>query len=281
MLKNLDMDNDALCEVIISDSSDIPLEIEYISELKYLHPKLKIISSESRQIPSSSRNIGAAQASGDYLLFIDSDAYPHQSWIDEILDSINKGFRAGGGSISLPPFQKKNLLAVSQYFLQFNEFLPRKGSQAIRFSPSCNLYCERELFHSIGGFPDIRASEDVLFGMKINESDSYWYNPEATVYHIFGTDKNRFRSNQKLLGEYVARYRKKEYGAIRRSVVFQILLFPFIPIIKTSLMVPRICRSGSSCFLMYLRALPGILAGLWYWSLGYMKGIFQVEEIYG
>lgn len=277
LLENLDYENSSLLEVIIADSSP---EEEYkkLCELTENYPKIKVLNLGKKSIPAIARNRGAEAASGELLVFIDSDAYPDKNWLNGIQDMYNSGISVGGGGIALPDFQENNSIAVSQYYLQFNEYIPVGDKRKKDFAPSCNLFCEKALFFKIGGFPEIRASEDVLFGLKVNQEKPFWFLPDIKVFHVFGEGSIRMKNNQKLLGKYNAIYRKQQKKGKFNSLSLHILLFPFLPLIKLGLLTPRIARAGKSHFRSYLKHSQYVFLGLIYWSLGYMSGYFSNEE---
>ncbi len=269
--------DESIKEIIVVDSSD-DTEFKKIEEIVKKYINVKLIHLEKKSSPAVARNRGAKEANGELLVFIDSDAYPDINWIMAIIQAHQKGYMVGGGSYELPEFQKKSFIAVSQYYLQFNEFLPVKTDRVKRFVPSCNIFCDRQLFNDVGGFPEIRASEDVLFGIKVNKLSKLWFIPGCKVSHIFGTTWSRFAGNQKLLGKYVAIYRKKD-NILMSNMLFQFLLFPFVPVIKFALLFSRIIKTDKKHIIRFIIASPVIYIGLLYWAWGYIKGCFSKEVI--
>jgi len=148
-------------EIIIVDSSDDGVTKDILNRLE--NDKIIIIYSGKRIIPAIQRNLGAKKATGEVLLFIDSDAYSAFDWTEKILEAYESGHAAGGGSYRLPEFQSKNNIAKVQYYLQLNEFIDRVEKRFKKILPSCNFFCDKKLFLELGGFPEIRATEDCLF----------------------------------------------------------------------------------------------------------------------
>jgi hypothetical protein len=187
----------------------------------------------------------------------------------------------GGGGVELTSFQSSDLLSVTQYYLQLNEFLPVGKNRVKRFVPTCNLFCDRELFEKVNGFPNIRASEDVLFGINASKYESVWFFPKCTVYHIFDSSWKKMVTNQKMLGQYVATYRNQKKKRIYNNIFFQVLMFPFIPFLKYIMIFSRIIKAGSPHNLAFFKVTPLIIVGIFCWSFGYMTGCFikQNEDI--
>lgn len=256
-------------EIIIVDSSDDGVTKDILNKLEY--EKIIIIHSGTRVMPALQRNLGAKRATGDVLLFIDSDAYPALDWAEKILEEYESGYSAGGGCYRIPEFQSKNNLAKAQYYLEFNEFIDRGEKRFKKIIPSCNLFCDRKLFLELGGFPEIRAAEDCLFSLKINRSEKMIFLPHVIVYHVFREHKDHFFNNQKLLGSHVYKYRKLYYKSFFYNKILVALLLPAILFVKFMRINSRIILSGWSHFSNYVGSFPLFLKGLIYWGGGFLS----------
>lgn len=266
-------------EIIVVDSSqDNGKTGDVIAEFA-ARSIVQCVSLKDKTIPAIGRNVGAQNATGDILAFIDSDAYAHPDWIKEINSAVANGVECGGGSYCYPPFQKWNMCAVAQFYLQFNEFLPEHKQTPAIFAPSCNFFVKKNLFDSVGGFPNVRASEDVLLGKKLNLTSQFMFIPRSIVYHIFGTSFNRLCTNQKLLGEYVAKYRKEESSSAFLSAPLAIVCAPLFFLNKLRLILPRVCRGGWGHVGAFVFSLPVFLIGLLFWTIGFVGGCLSKEKL--
>lgn len=255
-------------EIIIVDSSDDGVTKDILNKLK--NKKIIVLHSGKRIIPATQRNLGAKKATGDVLLFIDSDAYPASDWTEKILEAYESGHPAGGGSYRLPEFQRKNNLAKAQYYLQLNEFIDRGKKRFKKILPSCNFFCDRKLFLELGGFPEIRATEDCLFSLKINELAKMIFIPDAIVYHIWRDEKHVFLEYQKLIGSYIYKYRKLHYKSFYYNRLTATFLLPAFLVIKLVRINARIILSGWPHFRNYIRSFPLFFKGLIYWGWGFL-----------
>ncbi len=268
----------AVCEIFVVDSSDDGITKKILAQYEKSFDVLKIIHPGIRVMPAIGRNIGAQEAEGDILVFLDSDAYPAEDWMATILDAFSCGYKAGGGSYLLPPFQQKKAIAKAQWYLQFNEFLPTGTIRVKKFFPACNLFCEKELFMRVGGFPEMRASEDVLFGFKVSDIEKMWFIPEARVYHIFREEIKAFQRNQELLGKHIIKYRRQRSKSPMYRGLIPVLLLPAFLLVKCLLISRRIANAGFKYFVDLLRSLPLFLYGLLFWAVGFYKGCLEKEE---
>jgi glycosyltransferase involved in cell wall biosynthesis len=265
-----------IAEVIVVDSSDDDKTRQVFK--KFNHPKLRIISMGLKTSPSGGRNIGVKEASGDLLCFIDSDVYLDEGWLGVVLTAYSKDCKAGCGSISLPPFQKNIKLAAAQLYLQFNEYLDIGQCHSRMFVPSCNLFCDRDVFKKTGGFPEIRASEDTLFCLNLNKIEKIWFFPEAKCFHIFREEWKSFKRNQELLGKYVIIYRRIFYDKWLYKGIMPVILFPGFLLIKVVRMCLRVSKAGPDHFKSFVGSFGIFLMGIIYWSVGFIQGCFESNE---
>jgi N-acetylglucosaminyldiphosphoundecaprenol N-acetyl-beta-D-mannosaminyltransferase len=261
-----------ILEVIIVDSSDDNTKDEIH---KRAYDKLKIIGSGRKVIPALSRNIGAKDAKGQILAFIDADAYPDNRWVENIIAAYDNGHRVGGGSIKVADMQKQNPIVTAQYYLQFSEYLPAGKKRIKSFTPSCNMFCDKELFTNIGGFLPIRAAEDLLFGLKISQRERVWFIPDIQVYHIFRNSWQEFFKNQLLLGRFIGVYRKAFGPSFLYNSITPALFALFFILAKFARIVSRVIAAGSRHTLCLFSAFGTFALGVLFWNLGFVKGLLS------
>lgn len=265
---------ESIADVIVADSSDDGVTQQTLS--RHESEGVRVIRAGVKVMPAVARNLGSKLAKGDTLVFVDADAYMADNFIENVIQARQKGVKAGGGSVLLPDFQKWDWIAAAQYFLQFNEFMPAGSPRIVRFSPSCNLFCEKELFEKVGGFPEIRAAEDVLFGIAVNKQDRLWFFPGQKVYHIFRRNLRAMAANQVLLGKYVILYRRlAEADKFYYQKLWPLLFLPAFLAIKLIRISARVFRGGSTASLRYLLSFPVFILGLFFWTLGFIRGVFS------
>jgi len=271
----LNQNNRAINEIIVVDSSDDGLSREVISQY---HERVQLIPLINRVSPAQARNLGAERAKGEILVFVDSDVVLSDGWIDKIIGAYENGKIIGCGGIILDETQANNWLAIGQYLLQFNEYVAQGKDRQKKFVPSCNLYCSKEIFEKAGGFPEIRASEDVLFCLKAGEYADIWFIPEAKVKHIFRESWIGYFKNQIVLGKYILIYRRRESkGKFYYLWLWPLFLLPAIIMLKFCRIVLRILRSRPIYVVKFIYSLPVFLAGLLFWGIGFTQAVFADE----
>lgn len=262
----------AIKEIIIVDSSD---DENTHNWLKSQEDDFVIVTRSGYKVmPAIQRNIGAKMATGDLLCFIDSDAFPSESWLETILEYYQKGYRIGGGGYEVPYFQKKSKIAYAQYFMEFSAFMGFGKVERKMIVASCNLFCDRLFFLEYGGFPEIRASEDSLFCLKMGKVEKPLYIPHSVVFHIFRVNRQHYLSNQRMLGKYIYIFRKQSFNQFYYKGFMPYLLFPAFMVFKFLRIFARALRTGKLYKIRYFfLSIPLMVSGLSEWGKGFVEGI--------
>ncbi len=139
--------------------------------------------------PSHARNVGAAAARHDWLLFLDSDVVAPPDLIDRFFAApIDEGAGAVTGDIAGIP-ETRTLAA--RYGAARN-FLGQRSHVNHPFRPrasSANLLVRRVAFEQIGGYTEgIRAAEDTDFTWRLQAAGwTLAFNERAVVQHAYRT----------------------------------------------------------------------------------------------
>ena len=109
---------------------------------------------------SRARNTGAAAANGDWLFFLDADAYPQPALVEELLQLIQAGKHLGfGTTIEVVGGSWFNKLRMERLNLFFRLF---------KYCGGVFIACRREAFEQIGGFnQDLYAFEEFDFVSRL------------------------------------------------------------------------------------------------------------------
>ena len=130
-----------------------------------LDPAWKIpvewVSAESRN-PATRRNLGARQARGSSLAFLDDDAEAETSWIASGARALETADIAGGPDLGPAgaPYRERisDLLLATPVIgsgVPAHERRPRGGPIAFPHDVAlCNLFVRREAFKALGGFDE-------------------------------------------------------------------------------------------------------------------------------
>lgn len=182
-------------EIILVDDGSTDQSFDQINPAKYSIP-VKIIRNEQSIGFSKTRNLGAKQATGEYLVFIDCHIFPTKNWLQEMVKAVN--YEDGGMSVvrvmdlKSQPFPEgiSHTYTFSDYYLNISWYLENnKEIFEVPFADGCSHLIRREIFDKIHGYTEefVRVGREdteiclknCLLGYKIYTS------PKATVRHYF------------------------------------------------------------------------------------------------
>jgi len=109
------------------------------------------------------RNRGAAAATGDWLVFVDADAFPQRPLFDAVAQAIaGGGVAAGGATVRLDPAGLPVRLATRLW---------NAISRVNRWVAGSFLFCETALFRELGGFDEsLFASEEIELSRRLKRA---------------------------------------------------------------------------------------------------------------
>jgi len=187
--------------IVVDDASD-----HETSEVISRHKEIKVITHEENMGNTIAYNTGAKHASGDILIFIDSDII----LFDESLFRIQQAFQRQEfdvvGTLLLYPydntiqhagvaFDKWILSHIyigrKQNEISFQDFEERQAVTAAFFA------CRREIFNVVGGFDETYRDglEDIDFCLKCKEiGTKIWFSPKIHAYHLESATRGAFKS---------------------------------------------------------------------------------------
>jgi glycosyltransferase involved in cell wall biosynthesis len=143
--------------------------------------------------PSVKRNLGAAEASGDVLAFLDDDAFPNEYWISSAVKHFcDETIAAVGGPAVTPEGSclrervgghiYASPLVSGNYRYRYVPY----RIQTVDDYPSCNLFVKKNVFMAVGGFSTQHwPGEDTLLcrAIRLQTGNTIVYDPHVVVEH--------------------------------------------------------------------------------------------------
>lgn len=165
--------------------------------------------------PAASRNLGAGNARGEVLFFVDSDVYLKANTLQH-LESLLNARPDAAGVVFIYSLEHPNKGIVSRYknfSIRTEEMAKPELTPCFRFSA---FAIKKEAFRAIGGIDDAPCCEELEFGLKLAEHNLTLYlDKEVNVIHA-----KRYSLWGLLKGDFLRAYNYfKILFANRRRVV--------------------------------------------------------------
>jgi glycosyltransferase involved in cell wall biosynthesis len=134
-------------EVIVVDSGDDDTAAIVGREF----PEVQLLHLPQQTEAPLARNLGVERARADILAFVDSDCRAAPDWLRRLVETIEQGYDAVGGSVANG--NPETLVSWAGYMCEFREFLPQGEAHDARDLTEGNVAYRRASFVAAGGFP--------------------------------------------------------------------------------------------------------------------------------
>ncbi|MFH0876150.1 MAG: glycosyltransferase family 2 protein [archaeon] len=219
-ISNLDHNN---YEVIIVDDCSTDNSVEIARKFN-----VTVIAIKTNFGPAICRNKGAEIAKGDILAFVDSDCEVPRDWLknfERIFET--KDVAAISGSYSR--FVKRNFVSQFQHYNTC--YIRRDIPEYTENCTSSNLACKKDFFFKVGGFPNMRAAEDLQFGSKLSRiAKIYWMGCNGVAHNYKEDVKSYFKQQKSWAIAIIQSYLSKPSifleggGFSKRNIAFELIL---------------------------------------------------------
>ena len=170
-------------EILIVDNHSTP-EITIPQQLYALPVRLLNCSKIG---PAAARNVGIQSATGEWILFTDSDCIPSQSFISGYLEAMN-GSLGYAGNVKAWGNDYLSRYYQSQEILVPLKVIEATGKMRPEYLITANALVWKKALKFIGGFDEtirIAAGEDIDLGFRLLEIGNLSYAFNSVIYHNF------------------------------------------------------------------------------------------------
>jgi GT2 family glycosyltransferase len=164
-------------EVIVVDSS--PGE-QTAQRIRDGFPEVRLIRSGQRLWPHAARNLGAAAAQGDILVFSDPDCLMSPQWLERLVQTQRLGCSVAGGSVSNA---RRGWFLDGVHVCKYAWWLPGGRPGRRPELPSANVSYSQSLFARVGPFPEPWCGDTLLAQRAAAAGSTPWFEPEAEISH--------------------------------------------------------------------------------------------------
>lgn len=180
--------------LLAMDFTDFEILLFLSQETSEAFPQTRIIARPDLAFnPAKRRDLSTEEAAGEFLAFIDDDAYPSKSWLSAALPHFDDGKIAAVGGPGVTPVEDDWRRQVSGWVSASPlgsgayryRFLPEKMREVDDY-PSMNLIVRKKDFALIGGFDShYFPGEDTKLCLDLTTklSKKIIYDPAVLVYH--------------------------------------------------------------------------------------------------
>ncbi len=164
-------------EVILVDGGSTDDTAQLATDLTKDDPRFQIIRTE-RAMPGKGRNIGAAHTRCEWIAFTDAGITLDKHWLELLVQKKEEDPNAAivYGNFSPQVYGIFDKCAAIAY-------VPPMRPGAIRTRSIASCLLKKEVWEKTGGFPDWRATEDLVFMEKADQLGfRYATAPDAIVY---------------------------------------------------------------------------------------------------
>lgn len=167
-------------EVIFVDGGSSDGTIEILRRVCEQDSHFRLIEA-SRSLPGQGRNIGVANAAFDWIAFTDAGNRLEPEWLEQLIEVAKADPETAIVCGNFEPIADsffKQCAAIA--------YVPDRTARengTVRGPFIASSLVRRDVWHSAGGFPDLRAAEDLIFFEEI-ERKGFKFNwaPRATVH---------------------------------------------------------------------------------------------------
>lgn len=245
---------------------------------------VQLLNTPQRVSAARARNLGARQAVGEYLLFVDADCIASPTLVECMLARRAGDARVVGGGVQWP---RQNYWTLCDNLLSFAPFHVSAPAGTRPYLPSLNLSIERQLFLRLGGFDESypgAAGEDTEFSLRLRTyGHVLHFEPGAHVTH------QPERATARAVWRHLRAFGRAHYRTQQRHPMLSTL-----PVLKLNAgwawlifaMAPLLAcwdtakLSFQQALLRSPLAAPGLIWGklAWYWGLAEALAIAKPFE---
>ncbi len=253
-------------------------------------------------LPATKRDIGASQAQGKILAFLDDDAYPNSDWLKQAaLDFQDSTVSCVCGPAVTPEGEHLSQKASGKVY----ESIIVSGPARFRYTPlkkrftddfpSCNFFIRNNDFQDLGGFKTkFWPGEDTILCQEVVHKlrKKILYDPKILVHHhrrpLFKKHLQQIANYAIHRGYFLKRYPKTSFkiGYFAPTLIMLMLLaslflgmfldYKFLLILFLYLVLVFIFSIKKNIILSFYIFLGIVLTHLTY-GLNFIKGLLSIK----
>ncbi len=176
---------------LVEQDSDDPFEVivatsggdDTGSLVRDAFPEVTVVESPTRLLPGGVRNLGAAQARGEFVGFLEADCVARPGWVRNRIALHRAGHEAVASALDAKPGDGP--VARAALYLMYFVRLPGHGAGPATEYQHFGLSFSRELLDRAGPFDEtLRVSEDTALAERVRLLGvEPWFEPSVCIEH--------------------------------------------------------------------------------------------------
>lgn len=225
-------------EIIVVDDGSDDGSVDLVSDR---YPQVKVVVNRRNKGPAAAKNIGADEARGEYVAFLDNDVELHPDWLQTMFDRLvegDEGLGACASHILLNGYHSVlnstggmiNLLGYAWDRGIFKEDSDTYSySLRVMYACSAAMMARKRVFDEVGGFDERfhYLFEDADLGWRMNiYGYRVAYEPGAQVKHLLSSTmgnkrlRNLYLYERNRLRALIKNMEKDTLKLVRRELAF-------------------------------------------------------------
>ncbi|PKL39695.1 MAG: glycosyl transferase family 2 [Spirochaetae bacterium HGW-Spirochaetae-1] len=271
---------DVECEIIVVDCSEHNLVEQIVERIKESSVKLRYIYKKERFNPGEGRNIGAREAWGSLLIFIDADVALAPGSLQAAWNHFTAGKQIFGGALELDTSVNSSFAAYIEHYF-FNHESQRGRPECERKNLSSALmFFDREIFIQEGGFKDIPRMQDTELTERLRRQGHHlFFCPDVLAFQKQDSPLPKVLKKIYINGQNLYYIRYHNSMSLVKRVVFFIVL-PLITIIKMGRIIIRhlVYQPPLRKLIMLAIGFPLLVSGF-FWMAGFYNALITEKGI--
>lgn len=267
-------------EIIVVDCSEHDNVDQIVHRINELFTNLRYVHKQERFNPGEGRNIGAHDARGDLLVFVDADVILAPNSLQAAMYHFQSGKQIFGGSLELNTEVNNGLVAhIEHYF--FNHESHKGRPECRRKNLSSALLCfDREVFINEGGFRDIPRMQDTELTERLGRHGyPLYFCPDILAFQTQDSPLSKVLMKIYINGQntYYIRYQTSMSPCKKAAFVVSL---PLLSILKIGRIIVRhlLYQTLAGKLVTLVISFPLFISSL-FWMVGFYNALITEKGI--
>lgn len=258
-------------EIIVIDSSDDSTT----DVIRSFEPRVRLIHLSRRTYAGDALNLGAREAGGEVIAFIDSDCVASPTWLSGIRKGYDENPEAVGVTGPIRGPENENVFATVDRILHLNHLSCLETAKWVCRASTTNLSVRKEPFLDVGGFPEnLLGNKDYIMCKALTAKyGPLRVHPEAVVYHLSRDSLESLLFHQRRFGHGFVAGRRRDPSLSGSFFVRHPALIPIMPVMRGAALAVRLATHSRSDFWAFVSHPVLFARALAAWTRGVQEAV--------